>query len=81
MFYGTLDRWFKAVDATTGAVLFQTQLACGIVGNPMSYIAPDGKQRVAIYSGTGWLAGGFTGGQCPAKGSPDSGKLHVFKLP
>jgi lanthanide-dependent methanol dehydrogenase len=79
VFYGTLDKWFKAVDATTGKLLFQTQLECGIVGNPMTYTAPDGKQRVAIYTGLGWLAGGFAGGTCPGRGG--SGKLHVFKLP
>ncbi|HEV8690613.1 MAG TPA: PQQ-dependent dehydrogenase, methanol/ethanol family, partial [Ideonella sp.] len=26
VFYGTLDKWFKAVNATTGEVVFQTQL-------------------------------------------------------
>ncbi len=91
VFYGTLDKWFKAVDATTGKVLFQKQLECGIVGNPMAYVAPDGKQRVAVYTGVGWLAGGFAGGKCPAGGGddesstttsgPTSGMLHVFKLP
>ena len=65
VFYGTLDKWFKAVDATTGQVLFQKQLECGIVGNPISYSGPDGKQRVAVYTGVGWLAGGFAGGTCP----------------
>ena len=68
VFYGTLDRWFKAVDATTGAVLFQKQLECGVVGNPIAYNAPDGTQRVAVYTGVGWLAGGFAGGPCPAAG-------------
>jgi alcohol dehydrogenase (cytochrome c) len=67
VFYGTLDRMFKAVDATTGQVLFEKQLECGIVGAPMSYTAPDGRQRVAVYTGTGWLAGGFAGGPCPAQ--------------
>lgn len=86
VFYGTLDKWFRAVDATTGTVLFQKQLECGIVGNPMTYVAPDGKQRVAVYTGVGWLAGGFAGGTCPGKsgstsGAPTSGALHVFKLP
>jgi hypothetical protein len=47
VFYGTLDKWFRAVDACTGKVLFQKQLECGIVGNPISYLGPDGKQRVA----------------------------------
>ncbi len=65
VFYGTLDKWLKAVDATTGKVLFQKQLECGIVGNPITYSAPDGKQRVAVYTGVGFLAGGFAGGTCP----------------
>ncbi|MFO1341246.1 MAG: PQQ-dependent dehydrogenase, methanol/ethanol family [Burkholderiaceae bacterium] len=73
VFYGTLDRWFKAVDATTGAVLFQTQLECGVMGNPISYTAPDGKQRVAVYTGVGWLAGGFAGGPCPGNAQARGG--------
>jgi len=56
VFYGTLDRWFKAVDARTGKVLFQTQLQAGIVGNPITFLGPDGKQRVAIWSGPGGTA-------------------------
>lgn len=73
VFYGTLDRWFKAVDASNGAVLFQIQLECPIVGNPIAYSAPDGSQRIAVYSGVGWLAGGFAGGPCPAAGAPAGG--------
>ena len=65
VFYGTLDKQFKAVDATTGKVLFQKQLECGIVSNPMSYTGADGKQRIAVVTGVGWLAGGFAGGTCP----------------
>jgi alcohol dehydrogenase (cytochrome c) len=58
VFYGTLDRFFKAVDARTGQVLFQTQLESGIIGNAMTFLGPDGRQRVAVYSGPGgWAAG------------------------
>lgn len=84
IFYGTLDGWFKAANATTGAVVFQKKLECGIVGNPISYQAPDGHQRIAIYAGVGWLAGGFAGGTCygtAAHGAGAGGVLHVFKLP
>ena len=63
VFYGTLDRQFKAVDATTGKVLFQTQLESGTVGHPMTFIGPDGQQRVAIYSGPGGFAGAVVAGQ------------------
>jgi alcohol dehydrogenase (cytochrome c) len=56
VFYGTMDRWFKAVDAHTGKVLWQFQTGSGIVGNPMTYMGPDGKQYVAVYAGVGgWM--------------------------
>ena len=53
VFYGTLDGWFKAVDARRGDVLFQFKVGSGVVGNPVTYIGPDGKQYVAIYAGIG----------------------------
>jgi PQQ-dependent dehydrogenase (methanol/ethanol family) len=52
-FYGTLDGWFKSVDARTGKVLSKFKAASGIVGNPITYRGPDGKQYVAIYAGIG----------------------------
>lgn len=72
VFYGTLDKQFKAVDASTGKLLFSKKLECGIVGNPITYMGADGKQRVAVYTGVGWLAGGFAGGACPGGGSGES---------
>ena len=68
VFYGTLDGHFKALNATTGQVVFDKQLECGIIGSPIAYGAPDGSQRVAVYTGIGWLPGGFAGGPCPAGG-------------
>ena len=56
VFYGTMDGWFRAVDAKTGAVLWQFKTASGIVGNPMTFKGPDGRQYIAIYSGVGgWM--------------------------
>jgi PQQ-dependent dehydrogenase (methanol/ethanol family) len=66
VFYGTLDKQFKAVDAKTGKLLFSKQLECGIASAPITYTGPDGKQRVAITTGLGFLNGGFAGGPCPA---------------
>jgi len=56
-FYGTLDGWFKAVDARTGKLLSKFKVGSGVVGNPMTYRGPDGKQYVAVYAGIGgdWL--------------------------
>ncbi|HVS76050.1 MAG TPA: PQQ-dependent dehydrogenase, methanol/ethanol family [Steroidobacteraceae bacterium] len=56
VFYGTLDGWFRAVDAHTGKVLWQFKTSSGIIGEPMTFLGPDGKQYIAIYSGVGgWL--------------------------
>ena len=52
-FYGTMDGWFKAVDARSGEVLWKHKLPSGSIGNPMTFLGPDGKQYVAIYAGVG----------------------------
>jgi PQQ-dependent dehydrogenase (methanol/ethanol family) len=57
VFYGTMDGWFKAVDARSGALLWQFKTGSGIVGQPVSYRGPDGKQYVAVLSGVGGWAG------------------------
>lgn len=55
-FYGTMDGWFRAVDARSGKVLWQFKTGSGIIGNPVTFVGPDGKQYVAIYSGIGgWM--------------------------
>lgn len=53
VFYGTLDGWFKAVDARSGKPLYKFKVGSGVVGNPITYRGPDGKQYVAIYAGIG----------------------------
>jgi PQQ-dependent dehydrogenase (methanol/ethanol family) len=56
VFYGTLEGWFRAVDAHTGKILWQVKTASGIIGDPITFLGPDGKQYVAIYSGVGgWM--------------------------
>jgi PQQ-dependent dehydrogenase (methanol/ethanol family) len=56
VFYGTMDGWFKAVDARTGTELWKFHCGSGIVANPISYSGQDGKQYVAVYSGIGgWM--------------------------
>jgi lanthanide-dependent methanol dehydrogenase len=56
-FYGTMDRWFKAVDAKTGKVLWQIRTPSGIIGQPVSYQGNDGRQYIAILSGIGGWPG------------------------
>lgn len=56
VFYGTMDGWFRAVDARSGAQLWQFKTGSGIVGNPITYLGQDGRQYVAVYSGIGgWM--------------------------
>ena len=56
VFYGTMDGDFKAVDATSGKELWKTHFDSGIIGNPITFLGPNGKQFVAVYSGVGgWL--------------------------
>jgi alcohol dehydrogenase (cytochrome c) len=57
VFYGTMEGWFKAVDAKTGSVLWRFKAGSGIIGQPISYRGPDGHQYVAIYSGVGGWPG------------------------
>ncbi|HEX5581585.1 MAG TPA: methanol/ethanol family PQQ-dependent dehydrogenase [Gemmatimonadaceae bacterium] len=57
VFYGTMDRWFKAVDARTGKLLWQFRTASGIIGQPVTYRGPDGRQYVAIMDGVGGWSG------------------------
>jgi glucose dehydrogenase len=62
VFYGTMEGWFKALDARTGRLLWQFQTGSGVIGQPISYRGPDGKQYVAIFSGVGGWAGGVVTG-------------------
>jgi PQQ-dependent dehydrogenase (methanol/ethanol family) len=55
-FYGTMERWFKAVDAKTGKVLWQFRTPSGIIGQPITYEV-NGTQYVAILCGIGGWPG------------------------
>jgi lanthanide-dependent methanol dehydrogenase len=56
-FYGTMEGWFKAINAKTGELLWQFKTGSGIIGQPVTYRGPDGKQYVAILSGIGGWPG------------------------
>jgi glucose dehydrogenase len=57
VFYGTMDGWFKAVDGRSGALLWQFKTGSGIIGQPITYLGPDGKQYVAVLAGIGGWPG------------------------
>jgi PQQ-dependent dehydrogenase (methanol/ethanol family) len=62
VFYGTMEGWFKAVDAKTGNLLWQFKTGSGIIGQPVTYKGPDGKQYIAILSGIGGWPGAIVAG-------------------
>jgi PQQ-dependent dehydrogenase (methanol/ethanol family) len=79
VFYGTMEGWLKAVDATTGRELWRFKTPSGIIGNPMTYTGPDGKQYVAVLSGVGGWAGiGVAAGIGPEDPTAGLGALGAF---
>ncbi|MSV27590.1 MAG: alcohol dehydrogenase [Bryobacterales bacterium] len=81
-FVGDLDRYFKAVDVKTGALLWQTRLGTSVQGHPIAF-SMDGKQYVAVTTG---LGGGSPRDVpyviAPEIHHPGNGNaLYVFELP
>ncbi len=81
-FVGDLDRVFKAIDAKTGAVLWQTRLPTSVQGFPVSYSA-GGKQYIAISTGLGGGSPRVVPGTIASDiHHPGNGNaLYVFALP
>jgi lanthanide-dependent methanol dehydrogenase len=69
VFYGTMDGFFKAVDARNGNPLWQYKVGSGIIGQPVTYRGPDGKQYVAVMSGVGGWAGAIVAGDLDTRDS------------
>jgi PQQ-dependent dehydrogenase (methanol/ethanol family) len=67
VFYGTMDGWFKAVNAMSGQVLWKFKTGSGIIGQPITFRGPDKKQYVAIFSGVGGWPGAIVAGDLDAR--------------
>jgi len=79
VFYGTMEGWLKAVDARTGTELWRFKCPSGIIGNPMTYTGPDGKQYVAVLSGIGgWAGAGVALGIGPEDPTAALGAIGAF---
>jgi PQQ-dependent dehydrogenase (methanol/ethanol family) len=80
VFYGTMDGWFKALDARTGKELWKQKVASGIIAPPISYRGPDGKQYIAVVAGVGGWAGGIVAGDLdPRDSSAALGFVNAMK--
>ena len=82
---GTNDRMFRAFDAKSGKLLWETPTNSGIIGVPMSF-AVDGRQYVAVQSGFGIDSRAMQArlnrafpGEYPEV--PEGGAIWVFALP
>ncbi len=78
-FYGNLHGTFKALDAKTGAPLWQMNLGSGIGAGPITY-SLGGKQYVAIVVGRTESIPAFLGdvGKKMIAVTPEGGALFVF---
>ncbi|HEX3554111.1 MAG TPA: PQQ-binding-like beta-propeller repeat protein, partial [Thermoanaerobaculia bacterium] len=80
VFYGTMEGWFKALDAHTGKELWKFKTGSGIIGQPITYKGPDGKQYVAILSGVGgWSGAIVAGGLDPRDGTAALGFVNAMR--
>ena len=81
LFSGSWDRWFRAMDDSTGKVLWQMRLNNAINAFPITYTV-NGKQYVAIAVGNGSSEARSLATLTPEIRNPDGGSsLWVFALP
>ncbi len=79
VFYGTMDGWFKAVNARTGQALWRYKVDSGIISQPISYRGPDQHQYIAVLSGVGGWAGAVVSGPVdPRDGSAALGFVNTM---
>jgi len=79
VFYGTMDGWFKALDARTGQLLWKFKVDSGIISQPVSYRGPDGHQYIAVLSGVGGWSGAVVSGPVdPRDGSAALGMTSAM---
>ncbi len=61
-FYGSLGGDLRAVDRSTGKILWSRKLGSGIIGNPIAY-SVKGKEYISVWSGIGgWIGLPVTAG-------------------
>jgi PQQ-dependent dehydrogenase (methanol/ethanol family) len=79
VFYGTMDGWFKAIDAHTGQLLWRFKTSSGIIGQPITWRGPDGKQYVTVAAGVGgWSGAIVAGGLDPRDGTAALGFVNAM---
>ncbi len=80
VFGGDVAGNFRALDDTTGEVLWETNIGAPVSGYPVSF-AVDGKQNVAVTTGQSHVAGASRSVTPELTGESPPAQLVVFALP
>lgn len=79
LFSGDVNGRFRAHDQETGDILWEVNLGSQVTGYPVTYMV-DGRQYVAVSSGSAWSTSGLLG-LTPELRSSNANMLFVFALP
>jgi alcohol dehydrogenase (cytochrome c) len=79
VFWGDLDQRFRAFDAESGKMLWEQTLGGPVQNSTITY-AVNGKQYIAVLTGSGALSGGLMD-QAGIKPNRAYNALYVFALP
>jgi glucose dehydrogenase len=80
VFWGDLARNFRAIDADSGKVLWQTVLPGSIQNSTITY-SVNGKQYVAVLTGRGGVTAGLITQAGITPPPVNSNGVYVFALP
>jgi alcohol dehydrogenase (cytochrome c) len=79
VFWGDLDRKFRAFDADTGKILWETAMDGPVINSTITY-AVNGKQYFAVFVGNGGLIAGLLR-EAGVQSTPFRNGIYVFTLP
>jgi alcohol dehydrogenase (cytochrome c) len=79
VFWGDLDQKFRAFDAESGKMLWEQTLGGPVQNSTITY-SVNGKQYIAVLTGSGALSGGLMD-QAGIKPNRAYNSLYVFALP
>ena len=80
VFWGDLARNFRALDADSGKVLWQTALPGSVQNSTITY-AVNGKQYIAVLTGRGGITSGLITQANIQPPPPNTNGVFVFALP
>ncbi|HMB74294.1 MAG TPA: PQQ-binding-like beta-propeller repeat protein, partial [Gammaproteobacteria bacterium] len=80
IFSGDFSGDFRAIDATSGQVLWETDLQASVSGHPITF-SVDGRQYVAVTTGSSVLTNALSRFVPDERAATSTSRLFVFALP